>query len=158
LHTAIGDIRTFIVGLGPEAGAGLAGALEATARDLFAGSGTELFLDLSGAPALDLRLSPEAGHELVQIAREALSNVARHSGATRARLSLLVDADGAELRVEDDGSGFDTGQRFGSGHFGLANLRDRATAIAGSLTIQSEPGKGARIIVRLPITSAEPAA
>jgi signal transduction histidine kinase len=158
LHTAIGDIRTFIVGLGPEAGAGLAGALEATARDLFAGSGTELSLDLSGARALDFRLSPEAAHELVQIAREALSNVVRHSGATRARLSLRVDADGAELRVEDDGSGFDTGQRLGSGHFGLANLRDRATAIAGSLTIQSEPGKGARIIVRLPITSAEPAA
>jgi signal transduction histidine kinase len=141
LHMAIGDIRTFIVGLGPEAGAGF-----------------RLTLDLAGATPLDGRLSPEAAHELVQVAREALSNVARHSGAGQAKLSLQVDGDEAELRVEDDGTGFDPAQRFGSGHFGLANLRDRATAVGGSLTIDSEAGKGTRIIVRLPIAPAEPTA
>jgi len=158
LHTTIGDIRTFIVGLGPEAGAGLGGAIEAMARELFVGSTTELTLDLPGAKAVDVGLSPEAAHELVQIAREALSNVARHSRASRARLELRLDHGQAELLVEDDGEGFDTRQRFGSGHFGLANLRDRAAAVAGTLTIDSEPGKGARIIVRLPISQAEPAA
>jgi signal transduction histidine kinase len=158
LHTTIGDIRTFIVGLGPETGTGLGGALESVARELFTGSTTELTLDLSGAATLDARLSPEAAHELVQIAREALSNVARHSDAVRASLRLQSDGATAELRVEDDGAGFDPEQRFGSGHFGLANLRDRAAAVAGTLTIDSEPGKGARIIVRLPISRAEPAA
>ena len=158
LHTTIGDIRTFIVGLGPEAGTGLAGALEAMAGEMLAGSSTELTLDLSGAAALDSRLSPEAAHELVQIAREALSNVARHSAAGRASLALQADGADAELRIEDDGAGFDPERRFGSGHFGLANLRDRAAAVAGTLTIDSEPGKGARIIVRLPTSRAEPAA
>jgi len=157
LHLTIGDIRTFIVGLGPEAGAGLRLTLETLARELLADSATHLSLDLSGAPQLDGRLTPEAAHELVQVAREALSNVARHSGAGRARLALRVDGDEAELRVEDNGAGFDPGRRFGSGHFGLANLRGRATAVGGTLTIDSEAGKGTRIIVRLPIAAAEPA-
>jgi signal transduction histidine kinase len=108
-------------------------------------------MDLSGAAALDARLSPEAGHEIVQIAREALSNVARHSGATQAGLALRLDGDAAELRIEDNGGGFDPSQRFGSGHFGLANLRDRAAGLAGSLTIESAPAEGVRIIVRLPL-------
>jgi signal transduction histidine kinase len=158
LHTTIGDIRTFIVGLGPETGGGLGGALEAMASELLAGSPTELTLDLSGADGVDVRLSPEAAHELAQIAREALSNVARHSQASRARLALRLEDGNAELLVEDNGTGFDPTARFGTSHFGLANLRDRAAAIAGSLTVESESGKGTRIIVRLPLASAETAA
>ena len=158
LHMTIGDIRTFIVGLGPEAGAGLRSSLEAMARELLSGTGAELTLDLSGAATLDERLTPEAAHELVQIAREAVSNVGRHSGARLATLALRVEGGQAELLVADDGAGFDPAQRFGSGHFGLANLRDRAAALAGTLTIDSQPGKGTRIIVRLPTMSPEPAA
>ena len=155
LHTTIGDIRTFIVGLGPEAESGLAGALESMARELLAGSGIDLTLNLADAADLASRLPPEAAHELSQIAREAVSNVARHSGATRALLAVEVDGEIATIRIEDDGSGFDPGRVFGSGHFGIANLKDRAAAIAGSLTIDSEPGNGTRIIVQLPIASAE---
>ena len=155
LHTTIGDIRTFIVGLGPESGSGLVGALELMARELLAGSDIDLTLELADAPALDHRLAPEAAHELSQIAREALSNVARHSGAARALLALDIDGDSATLRVEDDGRGFDPSQALGNAHFGIANLKDRAAAIAGSLSIDSEPGKGTRIIVQLPIAAAE---
>lgn len=155
LHMTIGDIRTFIVGLGPEAGAGLRLTLETMARELLTGSATRLRLDLSGAATLDRQLSPEAAHELVQIAREALSNVARHSGATAARLSLRCFADAAELEIEDNGTGFDPAARQGGGHFGLANLRDRAAGLAGDLTVDSQPGKGTRIIVRLPVATAE---
>jgi signal transduction histidine kinase len=158
LHLTIGDIRTFIVGLGPEAGAGLRLTLETLARELFSGSATQLSIDLAGAASLDGRLTPEASHELVQVAREALSNVARHSGAGRAKLALLVEGNTAELRVEDNGSGFDPGQRFGTGHFGLANLRGRAAAVGGILTIESRAGEGTRIIVRLPIAPMEPTA
>jgi signal transduction histidine kinase len=158
LHLAIGDIRTFIVGLGPEAGASLRITLETMARDLLAESSTHLSIDLAGASALDGRLTPEAAHELVQVAREALSNVARHSGAGRAWLSLTTHGDAAELRIEDNGAGFDPDQRFGTGHFGLANLRGRAAAVGGTLSIHSEAGKGTRIIVRLPIAASEPAA
>jgi signal transduction histidine kinase len=155
LHTTIGDIRTFIVGLGPETGSGLPGALESMALELLAGSNIDLTLDLSDAAELDGRLSPEAAHELSQIAREALSNVARHSGATRARLVVDLAGDVATLTVEDDGSGFDPAGPIGTGHFGLANLRDRTAAVAGRLTVESGSGEGTRIIVRLPVAPLE---
>lgn len=154
LHTTIGDIRTFIVGLGPDSDSGLAETLASMARELLAGSGIELEVAIDDAPELERRLPPEAAHELSQIAREALSNVARHSGATRAVLAVAVDGDAATLRVEDDGRGFDTAAPLGTGHFGLANLRDRAVAIGGRLTIESQTG-GTRILVRLPVAALE---
>jgi two-component system, NarL family, sensor histidine kinase DevS len=155
LHTTISDIRTFIVGLGPGTGTGLADALDAMARELLGGSEIELDSDLSGAAEVEGRLPPEGVHEILQIAREALSNVARHSGATRAVLQLSVERAGATLLVEDDGTGFDPGARQGSGHFGLANLRDRAAALGGDLSIESGGGTGTRIIVRLPLSDVE---
>jgi len=155
LHTTIADIRTFIVGLGPEAEAGLRGALESVAADLFNESSIDLELDVAAASELDGRLSPEAAHAIVQIAREALSNVARHSGAARASMSLRVEADEAILLVEDAGAGFDPERDSGSSQFGLANLRDRAAAVAGDLRLESGPGKGTRIIVRLPVAPPE---
>ena len=155
LHTTIGDIRTFIVGLGPEIDEGIGGAIEAMAAELLAGSGIDLALDLDAAAELDARLHPEAAHEVVQIAREALSNVARHSGAQHASASVVVAGDEAALRIEDDGIGFDPAQRLGSGHFGLANLRDRAAGVGGSLTIDSQHDRGTRIIVRLPLAASE---
>jgi signal transduction histidine kinase len=157
MHTAIGDIRGFITGLGAglEDGRGLRVALEGMAADVLGNSHVDLRLDIVGATELDARLSPEANHELLQIAREALSNVARHSGAADAALSLVVDQDEAILRIEDDGVGFDPERRLGNGHFGLANLRDRAAGVGGTLSIGSEPGKGTRIIVRLPLAPME---
>jgi signal transduction histidine kinase len=155
LHTTIGDIRTFIVGLGPEAGGGLAEALAKMTTELLGGTGIIPALDLGAAPTLDARLHPEAAHELIQIAREAISNVARHSGASHATLAIEVEGEQAVLRIEDDGAGFDPARRLGSGHFGLANLRDRAAGVAGTLTIDSEPNRGTRIIVRLPVPPSE---
>jgi signal transduction histidine kinase len=157
LHTAIGDMRGFITGLGVGLGdgAGLQPALEAMAADLLGGSDIDVSVDVVGAAALDTRLPPEANHELLQIAREAVSNVARHSGARHASLSLVVADDEAVLRIEDDGSGFDPDEKRGSGHFGLANLRDRAAGVGGILDILSEPAKGTRIIVRLPLAPTE---
>lgn len=155
LHTTISDIRTFIVGLGSESGIGLEAALRGMAAELLAGSPMAMALDLSGAATLESRLHPEAAHELVQIAREAVSNIARHSGAHEASLTLRIDSDEATLQVDDDGVGFDPGQRLGSGHFGLANLRDRAGGLGGALSIESGPNEGTRIIVRLPLAPSE---
>ena len=157
LHTTISDIRTFIVGLGTESGAGIGEALESMTAELLAGSPVEMRLDLEAAPAVDGRLHPESVHELVQIAREAVSNVARHSRSAVAKLALHVEGDDAILRIEDQGVGFDPDRRMGSGHFGLPNLRDRAARVGGTLTIESEAGVGTRIIVRLPLPPESPA-
>jgi len=155
LHTTIRDIRTFIVGLGADAGEdSLATALAEIAAELRP-DGLEVHLDVQDAAELAARLSVQGSHELLQIAREALSNVVRHSGANRASISLQRDGDHALLRIEDDGRGFDPKRSVGAGHFGLANLHDRAASVGGALAIDSEPGEGARIIVRLPLTLPE---
>ena len=155
LHTTIADIRTFIVGLGPGPDGGLAETLDSMARELLAGSTISQQTHLGGASEVERRLPPEGIHEIVQIAREALSNVARHSGASSAMVRLSTDREGATLLVQDDGSGFDPSTRHGSGHFGLANLRDRAAALGGELKIESGRESGTRIIVRVPFHDAE---
>jgi signal transduction histidine kinase len=155
LHTTIGDIRQFIVALGPASYIGLDAALQAMGRELLAGSTAELTVDVGDAAEIGGRLPPDADHELVQITREALSNVARHSGAAHATLALRVAGDTLTLRIEDDGTGFEPGRRLEGTHFGLANLRDRAAVLGGTLAIESEPGNGTRIIVELPIGPAE---
>jgi signal transduction histidine kinase len=152
LHSTIGDIRRFITGLGSGGiGPPLRDSLEGVAMQLHGESPIDLRLELAAAEDVEEGLGPEATHELVQIAREALSNVARHSAATTARLVLQSEPGFAVLAVEDDGTGFDTESRRASGHFGLANLRDRAASVGGTTQIESALGRGTRIIVRLPI-------
>ncbi len=72
--------------------------------------------------------------------REAAHNLARHSGAARALICLQWEARRFQLRIEDDGRGFDPGA-VATGH-GLANLRHRAQTLGGTLQIESAPGRG----------------
>lgn len=84
---------------------------------------------------------------LFRIAQEALSNVARHSQARSAEVSLVHDADAVTLAISDDGRGFDTGSpRSG---LGLRSMSERAEALGGTLSIESALGQGTCILVRL---------
>jgi signal transduction histidine kinase/ligand-binding sensor domain-containing protein len=85
--------------------------------------------------------------QLHLIAREALNNVLRHAQAQRVWLQLGADHDRLWLRLRDDGCGFDPAQR--SDGSGLGNMRRRATAIGAQLDIDSAPGRGTRIELRL---------
>lgn len=152
LNATILDLRTFIAGLaGSPDRPSLAEALEAAAAEVVGQADLEFSMDLEIDDAVAERLAPEIQHELVQVAREALSNVVRHSGARRASLRLAIDGGDLVLAIEDDGQGFDPAVRIGQGHFGLPNIRDRAVTIGGGALIESAPGTGTRIIVRLPI-------
>jgi signal transduction histidine kinase len=156
LNLTIGEIRTFIVGLGAEAapiaiGSGLAGL----ADELLVSAGPRLDLDLADVDEVDEGLTDEAATQLLQIAREALSNAIRHSGAPRVLLSLRADDGEVVLSVEDDGRGFDPTVARGAGHLGLANLHDRAASVGGTIELASRPGAGTRIIVRLPLSNPE---
>ncbi|HEX5590190.1 MAG TPA: GAF domain-containing sensor histidine kinase [Candidatus Limnocylindrales bacterium] len=160
LNTTIGEIRTFIVGLGADSTQVAIGSrLAGLADELLLSSGARMALDLDLADVVEVDegLSHEAATQLLQIAREALSNAIRHSGAPRARLSLRALGDEAVLTVEDNGVGFDPSAPRGPGHFGLANLHDRAASVGGSLEITSRIGSGTRIIVRLPMSKPEAA-
>jgi len=88
----------------------------------------------------------------VQIAREALSNVVRHSDAKRVTVSLSYEANRIRLTIGDDGVGLQAQRESswsGNGH-GLANIRSRVKVLAGDLTLESAPGGGTIVDVVIP--------
>jgi nitrate/nitrite-specific signal transduction histidine kinase len=92
----------------------------------------------------------EVGIALYRIAQEALNNVAKHSGARSATVtlsSLREPGGGLLLTIEDDGAGFDFAAS-GSGQLGLGIMRERAEAIGATLTISSAPGQGTTVSAR----------
>lgn len=119
-------------------------------------------LNRQRAPALQISLNVEegfpaglsgcAGVELVRILQEALVNVRRHSGAGRAEISLGVrgGSTGEEIlaKVVDDGRGLDLDTSWGG--IGLSAMGERAGALGGCLEVESEPGEGTSVTVRVP--------
>jgi signal transduction histidine kinase len=99
-------------------------------------------------PQAAAALGGRAG-DVVQMAREALSNVSRHAQATTCRVSLYRAEDDTVLEVDDDGRGFDPALAAGAGH-GLRNLRERAERLGGHTEIQSTPGAGTKVQVTIP--------
>jgi len=102
---------------------------------------------------LEPRPAGNVENTLFRIAQEALTNVTRHARASRVTISLEEEREEIELAIEDNGSGFDdtaprsTGQRHG---WGLVNMRERAEAIGGTLTIETTLDQGTTIRVRVP--------
>ncbi len=99
-----------------------------------------------------IALQPEIEVALLRTAQEALANVAKHAGATRAALTLSFMGDVVTLDVRDDGVGFVVPERAAperSG-FGLVGMRSRVARVAGSLVIESEPGAGTAVSARVP--------
>ncbi|MFG2190899.1 GAF domain-containing sensor histidine kinase [Streptomyces sp. NPDC048639] len=100
----------------------------------------------------NVRALPAAQEEAVlRVAQEALHNALRHSGAARVGVSLVRCGQGAVLRIEDDGQGFDpSAVRRAGRHLGLVSMRDRASGVGGALTVESAPGKGTLIEMEVP--------
>jgi signal transduction histidine kinase len=96
------------------------------------------------------RLGAAAANELLRIATEAMTNTVKHAGAHRIRVTYR-EADGrGELSIADDGAGLPAGAGASAG-FGLRGMRERAEQINGSLVVNSPPGRGTEILVRLPL-------
>ena len=149
IHLSIQDIRNFIFGLRPELleGASLIGGIAALAEEYRHSMVVELDLHL---PDTITEPPAEVTGQLLAVLTEALSNVVRHSRATRASVELETGDDALELRIEDNGIGFDPDGVVKLGHQGLANTRARAENIGGTVVIDSKPGAGTRVVVRVP--------
>ena len=102
----------------------------------------------------EVDLAPEMAGDLFRIAQEAVVNAGRHAAATRVELSLRTVGDQIELRVADDGHGFDRMKLTGPepGHLGLASMRERAELMDGELAIESS-GRGTRVLVLAPLVA-----
>jgi signal transduction histidine kinase len=99
-----------------------------------------------------VRALPAAQEEaLLRVAQEATHNALRHAKAGAVSVTLEGRGKGARLRIRDNGRGFDpTAVRRAGRHLGLVSMRDRAHAVGGRLTVQSEPGAGTVIEMEVP--------
>lgn len=119
----------------------------------------ESFQDRTGIAVVitgdDLPARPDIHTEtsLFRIVQETLNNAAKHSGATRVTVSMKQNGRDIALVIEDNGKGFDRDEMKTSkkkkGSWGLANITERALSIGGDCVIESEPGKGTRVVVEV---------
>jgi signal transduction histidine kinase len=153
LHLTIRDIRNFIFGLRPEflEGAGLRVGLAALAEELRLNAMLEVELR---APTAVPDPTEDVAAQILAIAKEALSNVARHAGAHQVVIDLadevVAGASGWRMTISDDGVGFDPRSSAVLGHHGLANMRARVRDLGGTLDIDSRPGGPTRVAVWVP--------
>lgn len=147
------DLRRLAVNLRPASldRFGLVAAVEQYIESLRGQS--ELRIELAAADLGEERLPADVETALYRITQEALANVARHSGATAAVVTLARAADGLTVTVQDNGVGLDVAAALSKGRLGLQGMRERAELLGGRLTLESAPGAGATVRVWAPLMS-----
>jgi len=129
---------------------GLVPALEWQAREVGRRSGVRIEVD---AAQVSEQL-PE-GHKtcVYRIVQEALHNIVQHAGASNVGVSVGQDADGLALNIHDDGKGFDPRRQRG---MGLLGIEERVGYLGGTFAVESLPGQGTTLRVRLPLSTGTP--
>ena len=127
--------------------ASLPEALERLATRLGDDTGIRVETVITGSP---WRLQPEVETALLRICQEALANIRHHARAGEVTLTLSYVDDAVVLDVQDNGIGF-ASARAGSG-VGLKAMEERAAAVGGTLTVESEPGEGTTIVAQISTT------
>jgi len=143
-----GDLRDLSHQLHPTMLAllGMVRALRALCEEFQRARGIETVFTAS---ASDGDASGQAAMCLYRVLQESLMNIAKHSGSRIAHVSLARQNDQLEMRVCDEGQGFHPDKERSHG-IGLANIEERVRLLDGKLTINSKPGSGTEILVRLP--------
>jgi signal transduction histidine kinase len=147
--TALAEMRALIFELRPGglAEEGLVSALTKHAAAVSAREG--LPIDVSG-PSERLPISHDDEEHLYRLGQEALANLVKHAQAGQGAITVTNDGSAVGLEVRDDGRGFDSSAAY-TGHLGLQTMRSRAGEIGAELAIDSAPGRGTLVSVRLPV-------
>ena len=149
---ALAEVKRLALGLRPSLldDLGLEPALERLAADMR--EHTPIAIAFDATAACEERFPSAVETALFRIAQEALANVAEHSRAKSATVTMRLSENELELEVEDDGVGIppEILEHGKLGHMGLTGMRERATLLGGSLTIHSAPGHGTRVLARIP--------
>lgn len=159
LDQAIQEVRRISQNLRPAVldDLGLVAAMRSTCEELRRRTGIEVAFQCSRLPK---RLTPDAEMALFRITQEALSNTERHARARNVRVEIRRHGPACELRIHDDGCGFDPssnslGRKDGKPGLGLVHMAERARLAGGSLSIKSAAGSGTEILARLPVAAAK---
>jgi len=97
----------------------------------------------------DLALAADVRRDLLLVFKEAVNNIARHARCRRAEIDIRIDRDWLVLQVADDGEGLSPSNDRDDGH-GLLSMQERATRMNGSLNVETSPGRGTKIVLRVP--------
>jgi len=156
-EAAYADAREAILGLrgAPKAGRRLVQSVEDYLRQFSRQSSLRTDLEIvADAPT---SFGPSAEAQLIRVVQEALTNVRKHARASRAIVRFDAEPGYARIVVEDDGQGFTPAQRPAAigGGYGLQTMSERVESLGGSVTIDSELGRGTRVIVRVPVEAIE---
>ncbi len=116
--------------------------LRQVADDVRLGSSMQVDVTVSGKRR---RCSREVEEQLLKIGQEAISNAVRHSSSTHARVELIYTRESVTLRVSDTGLGFDPATHGSGEHWGIRNMRERATRISARFQIASREGQGTQV-------------
>lgn len=148
---ALAEMRALIFELRPGnlAEQGLVSALRTHAAGLSGRIGLPIVVE---GELGDRRPSLDAEEALYRIAQEALHNVVKHAGAQQVRVEVRRHPDGVQVRVEDDGHGFDP-TAVHAGHLGLTGMRARAARLDGRFEVTSRPGRGTVVEAVIPWTA-----
>lgn len=123
---------------------------------------TELVQQLQAKVPMDIRLDMDQQMQLskgiedqiFRIVQEALSNILRHSKASRTEIKLYLDQDTVKLLIRDNGIGFDLKEKK-QASYGIVSMQERVNEIGGSMQIITAPGKGTKLDIRVPIVNSE---
>jgi signal transduction histidine kinase len=148
LRAALEEIRGILNGLSPQ-DPGTAEPLE----ELLEGVMRRWQLPTSWTIDGDLHAVPTPVLEAASsVIRESVANAAKHSASKDVAVSVHATRDAMEVKVEDDGRGFEpSGTGLAIGHLGLEMMRRRVAEVHGTLDIESSPGQGTRVVARLPV-------
>ncbi len=147
----LGELRKVIYDLRPEVldQLGLIPALRSYVKSHLEGRNIKSQLRFHG---LKGRLPPRTETTLFRVMQEAITNVIRHAGATMVTAEVAVKDSTLVASVEDNGRGFDVEKALKLPEsWGLRGIRERATAIGGTFSIESKPGRGTRIKFEIPL-------
>jgi signal transduction histidine kinase len=157
LQTAMGQLRRLIAGLGPTTPAHgpLVAAIRETAGSMFASRSVQVTV----AGELSYETEAAAPAVIFKIAQEALANCQKHACATRVTVSLAEVDGGIQVRVIDNGLGFnvhhlDDGRA--QGHLGMTCMRERAQLAGGWWALESHPGRGTVVEYWIPLDADSP--
>ncbi len=135
--------------------------VRAFASEVLPAAGVAVTIEGRGdAAALTTKVGAEARRQTYLAVKEAVTNIARHAGAKSALIALGIEGGWIEAVVSDDGVGFAAATPSGTRAFGgngLRNIRARVARCRGDLSIESEPGQGARIHLRIPVADSRSA-
>lgn len=149
IEKSLGNLRDVMAGLRPLIS--LDPLRTALTKDLEGMGGThppDLRVSVDGDESW---LPASVAKEVYLIVREAQRNAVRHARASAVKVEVRIEPDRIRVSVEDDGVGFDPGLGSPQGHGGLLSMRERAELLGGSVTVESWPGSGCRVLIWLPL-------